>query len=248
MELVDYVWNKLEPTEEAGVRKATAAGLEELYQKGFVDARRFSLPQWKNGCQKFSKSKGIFLFKRSDLDSLKNYLFQAQIKRPFEPHRLKDGLRPLEWTGELYQKVLRFETTLTLDAWKDLVKTQLLPKFQKGKNIIYNQQLKSYLEALLKQHASPLRRLELWYHFEREAEAPPPSEGEAAQTPVPKPAAPAPIKDAFVAKPDESLKRSAIDRLYFHHGETPPTSDQENLDFLDELAHLEDSEGEDEGP
>ena len=242
MELVDYVWKKLIPEEEEGVKSASETLLADIYQQGFIDARRFSLAQWKNACQKFSKTKGVYHFKRSDLDSLKQYVFQAQIKKPFDPKRLKDGPRPLDWTGELYQKVLRFETTLTLEAWRQIVQTHILPKFKKGQELFYNPGFKTLLESVLEKNASPLRRLELWYHFQREQEDLAASEVGDKAAPSPKPAAPVIIKDAFVAKPDETLKRTAIDKLYFHHGETPKGDDQENLDFLDELAKLGDGE------
>jgi len=247
MELLDYVWNRLESGEEKDVRGATDSLLENIYQSGFIDARRFTVAQWKNACYKFSKGKGVYRFKRSDLDSLQNYIFQAQVKRHFDPSRLKDGTRPLDWTTELYQKVLRFETNLNQESWKKIVQSQILPKCKNGEILIYNQYLKGLLEAVLKQHASPLRRLELWYHFEREKEAKlaPGQSGEALPDPVK--AAPVVIRDAFVAKPDETIKRTAIDKLYFHHGEAPKVvDDQKNLDFLDELAHLADPEDEEE--
>lgn len=242
MELLDYVWKKLTPEEEEGVRSASEALIADVYQQGFIDARRFSLSQWKGACQKFAKGKGLYRFQRADLDSLKNYFFQAQIKKPFDPRRLKDGPRPLAWTGELYQKVLRFETNLTLEAWKQIVNLQILPKFKKGEDLLYNAAFKALLEAVLEKHASPLRRLELWYHSQREAEAAAEAKPEGEAAPAPKPAAPVVIRDAFVAKPDETLKRTAIDKLYFHHGETPKGDDRENLDFLDELAKLGDEE------
>lgn len=245
MELLEYVWNRLESGEEEGIRTATDAILENLYHQGFIDARRFTVAQWKNACFKFAKGKGAYRFKRSDLESLQNYLFPAQVKRPFDPNRLQDGTRPLDWTNELYQKVLRFETNLPQESWKKIVQNQILPKCRKGDGILYNAYLKGLLEAVLKQHASPLRRLELWYHFEREKEATAkPGESPKAAKPDPVKAAPVVIRDAFVAKPDETIKRSAIDKLYFHHGETPKAADQENLNFLDELAHLVEPEEE----
>lgn len=240
-ELLDYVWQKMTPEEEDDHRSAVEALMVDVYQQGFIDARRFSLAQWKSACQKFSNGKGVYRFKRGDLDSLKSYFFQAQIKKPFDPHRLKDGLRPLDWTNELFQKVLRFETSMTLEAWKKFVQGQILPRFKKGEQLLYNAALKAMLEALLDKYASPLRRLELWYHFQRENEIVPQSPAEKPVAAA-KPAEPVVIRDAFVAKPDESMKRHAIDKLYFHHGEAPKIDDQENLDFLDELAKLGDED------
>jgi len=246
-EFIDYVWKHLDPAEEEGFRLADDVSLEKIYQRGFIDARRYSFPQWRNACQKFSKIKGQYRFKREDLDSLKAYFFPSLPKRPFDPKRLKDGTRPLDWTNELFQKVLRFESNLTLEAWKKIVQTQILPKCKKGDNLLYNEYLRQLLDAILKQHASPLRHLELWYHFERESEAGSPESKENTPEVGSKTPSSAPIRDAFVAKPDETLKRTAIDKLYFHHGEAPnKDGDRESLDFLDELANLTDPEDEED--
>ena len=243
MELLDYVWKRLEATEEENQRGASEALLADLYKEGFIDARRYSAAQWKNACQKFAKGKGTYLFKRADLDSLKNYIFQGQVKKPFDPKRLKEGLRPMEWTSELFEKVLRFETTITLETWKKFVQTQIIPKCKKGDSLQYNAVMKGLLEAVLEQHASPLRRLELWYHFRREEEEAPPKGKEGEAAPAPKPAAPVIVRDAFVAQPKETINRTAMDKLYFHHNEPPKTEDdKDNLDFLDELASLGDGD------
>lgn len=242
MELLEYTWGRMEALEE-DERLADAKLLDEFYNNGFIDGRRFGLPHWKQAYQKFARG-SQFHFKRADWDSLKNYFFAAEIKKPFQPKNLRDGPRPLEWTSELYQKVFHFETTLTLEAWKKLVQTQILTRFKKGNELIYNAAFKALLEGILKQHASPMRRLELWYHFEKDkAEAAPapipgakaaPEEKRTASSPV--------IRDSFVAKPEESMRRGAIDKLYFHQGEHPTVTDDESLDFLDELAQLGDDE------
>ena len=154
-EFIDYVWKNLDPAEEEGFRVASEASLEKIYQRGFIDARRFSVAQWKNACHKFSKVKGQYRFRREDLDSLKGFFFAALPKRPFDPKRLKDGVRPLEWTNELYQKVLRFESDLTLEAWRKIVQSHVLPKCKKGDTLLYNEYLRRLLDTLLEKHASP---------------------------------------------------------------------------------------------
>ncbi|HKY64295.1 MAG TPA: hypothetical protein VJR29_12845 [bacterium] len=241
-ELLEHTWGRLEAIDDQE-RMADAKLLEEFFQGGFIDARRFGLNQWKQACQKFAKGPK-FVFKKADWEGLKSFFFGAEIKRPFDPKRLNDGMRPLDWTSELYQKVFRFETTMTLEEWKKIVQTQILTRFKKGNELVYNAAFKALLEGLLKQKASPLRRLELWYHFERSKEGPPAAvqagakaESEGKRTP----SSPV-IRDAFVAKPEESVRRGAIDKLYFHQGEQPKATDDESLDFLDELAKLGDDE------
>jgi hypothetical protein len=238
MELLEHTWGQMLAL-EGEEREADLKLLESFYHGGFIDARRFGLNQWKQACQRFAKGPGKYRFKRPDWDGLKNYFFAAEIKRPFDPGRLKDGMRPIEWTSELYEKVLRFETTMQLDAWKKIVQTQIQARFKKGNELVYNAAFKALLAAVLKQHASPLRRLELWYHFER---AEPTAAGAKAEEKENRTASSPIIRDSFVAKPDEAVRRGAIDKLYFHHHEQPKATDDESLDFLDELAKLGDDE------
>lgn len=239
---MEHTWGRLVAIDDEE-RQADAKLLEEFYNGGFIDARRFGLNQWKQACQKFAKGPK-FVFRRADWDGLKSFFFAAEIKRPFDPSRLKDGMRPLDWTAELYQKVFRFETTMTLEEWKQIVQTQIQTRFKKGNELVYNAAFKALLEGLLKKNASPLRRLELWYHFERtqQQESAPAAPG-AKTEPAEKRTASSPvIRDAFVAKPEESVRRGAIDKLYFHQGEHPTATDDESLNFLDELAKLGDDE------
>ena len=238
---MEHTWGRLEAL-DGEERGATLKLLEDFYKGGFIDARRFGLNQWKQACQRFAKGPDKYRFRKADWEGLKNYFFAAEIKKPFEPSRLKDGMRPLDWTAELYQKVLRFETTLTIEDWKKLVQTQILTRFKKGEELVYNAAFKALLEAALKQHASPLRRLELWYHFEKPKEESPPAAG-AKSEPAEKRTASSPIiRDSFEAKPEESMRKGAIDRLYFHSNEHPTATDDESLNFLDELAKLGDDE------
>ena len=242
MDLTEYIWRLLSPMEnKTGVHGATEQLLEEIYERGFVDTRRVSKPQWKSAWKKFASGPSSYELQRKDFAGLNPFLYQGAIKRPFDPHRLKDGPRPLSWTSELFQKVLRFETDLTLSAWSRFVEAQILPRFKKADRLLYNAEFKKLLSGILAERASPLRRLELWYHFEREKES------EAGKEPVSdstnKTSTPVPIKDSFVAKPEEAMKRSAIDRLYYHHEQQPMIDDKESLDFLEELAEGNEIEG-----
>jgi protein gp37 len=50
-ELKEVVWNQMIRTEDAEVRLATEAWIEEMYRVGAVDAKRFRFPQWKAAFQ-----------------------------------------------------------------------------------------------------------------------------------------------------------------------------------------------------
>lgn len=224
------------PTEDEGVKIATEETVETLYRFGLADTRRVGLPQWKAAFARFPKDGEGFRVTSKDLNTLSPLFFKGNIKKPFDPKRLKDGPRPSTWLDEIYQKVLRFETKLSHEEWKKIVAQEINPRFVKGTQLSYTEELRAVLLSLLEQYASPLRRLELWVEEGRGPEAPSPIPIEKKSTPVV-------VHDAYQAKPIEIMKKNAIDKLYYHHEQQPKIPDDEVLDLLDELANLE---GEDE--
>ncbi len=181
-----------------------------------------------------------FILTREQLDSLKPFLYPGTIKKPFDPYHLKEGGRPLTWLEELYQKVLHFETTLTLPEWKKFVSQKIEPHFKRGDKLLLNKELKDVLFNLLTQKPSPLRRLEIFC-----LQAPPSEPGVEKTEERKPPSPPVLIKDSFVAKPEEIQKKAAMDKLFYHYEQQPKGDDAANLNFLDELANREE-EAEDE--
>lgn len=236
-ELKEVVWNQMIRTEDAEVRLATEAWIEEMYRVGAVDAKRFRFPQWKAAFQTLPKEEDGFRVTVEQFKRLTSFLFPAKVKKPFEPQRLKDGARPVAWLSELYQKVLRFETTLPLETWKKMIQDQIQPKLVRGDQVTLNAAFKQWLAALLQKNASPLRKLELWYLEKTQA----PQKSLPAQT-AKTPSKPIVVKDAYETKPHELASKAAIDQLYYHHEQHPALDDKESLDFLDQLAELEEED------
>lgn len=238
MELTELIWKQLQPTDDAGQKIATDALIATLYEFGVADTRRVGLPQWKSVFARLPKEETGYRVTRKDLDLFNPFLFKGNIKKPFDPKRLKDGPRPLTWLNEIYQKVLRFETLLKQEEWNKVVAERITPRFVKNEQVFYDSALRDFMLALLEKHGSPLRRLELWVEEGRGPEAPP-----LAATPEKK-TAPVIVHDAYQAKPEEILKKKAIDKLYYHYEQQPKLADDETLDFLDELSNLEEGDEE----
>ena len=232
--LAEVVWDQLVPTEDPKVRLASEAWLEEVFSAGAVDSKRFRLPQWKAAFASLPKEEGGIQVSREQWVRLSKFLYPGKVKKPFEPPRLKDGPRPVAWLTELYQKVLRFETNLSFEAWKKLMADEVQPRFVKGERVLLNAALKAYLSALLDKNPSPLRKLELWFLEKSQKATKVKSEGgEEKPASLAKPIS---IKDTFES---QDGKREAIDKLYYHHEQHPALDDKESLDFLDQLARLE---------
>lgn len=233
--LAQVVWEQMTPTDDPKVRLASSDWIAEIHAVGAVDGKRVRLPQWQAAFASLPKDEeGRFQVGVGEWARIGKFLFAGNIKKPFEPPRLKDGARPTDWLSELFQKVLRFETTLSFDAWKKLVAEQIQPRFVKGDRVQLNPALKALLGAILEKHPSPLRKLELWYLEKSQAKAP--AQADAAEQ---KPASLAKAisnKDTFQSGGREN---QSIDKLYYHHEQHPALDDKESLDFLDELASLE---------
>ncbi len=229
MELIQLLWERLQPTKKAEERVASLTYLEELYAHGVVDTKKWSLNQWKLYLQTLPQEEGKIIIHKNSLPEIQKFLVQGKLRRPFDPTRLKDGLRTPAWLEELYSKVLLFETSLTQANWKNLCQKEITPQFSKGEKIQVSPPFKDYLLQLLEKHSSPRRKLEQWYH----------QPDEIVSEPASTSGSPTPIRDSYIDKPIELLEKKKIDKLYYHYDQQPQTNDEEDLYFLEELAKLE---------
>jgi len=236
--LKDLVWSLLMPTQEPDTCLMPDELIFEIYQRGIIDSRRYRFDQWKAVFKDIPNKEEVYFVNKSHWPRLSSFFFQGPIKKPFDPKKLKDGPRPLSWLNEVYQKVLRFETSITFDNWRRIVSQHIQPRFVKNDQVFLRQEIRDLLAKILLDKASSLRKLELWYH----------GQGPSFTVDEPKKEEkkfnPAPISDSFLSKPAEGTNKAAIDKLYYHHEQHPGMDDKESLDFLDELAKLGDEEAE----
>lgn len=241
-DLGELIWQDMETCENPSLRRATPAWLEAIYQVGAIDKKRFRLPQWQAAFAKCPKDETGYLVSPPEFKKLRIFFHQAKIKKPFDLSRMKDGARPVTWLEELYLKVLRFETSLSYEQWKQLVETEIKPRFAKGPKLALGAGFRQWLQAILDKHVSPLRQLELWYR-EKSLAALAPKPTAKPDEPKKTPTKWENTKSSFDAEPNVTQKSSAIQQLFYHAEQHPVMDDQESLDFLDQLAELEDDEG-----
>ena len=236
IDIIEIFWDALDPGETEEDSWVSRERWELLYQHGIVDPKRIPLPKWMDILNGLNQEEGLHAFKRTDLPKVNRFLYQGAIKKPFDPYRLKDGLRPLKWVQEMYQKVLKFETLLKVGEWNNLIQQEVNPKFKVDDHYRSNKDFKDWVATLLQEKASPLRRLEVWVHEGSPLDELP------GQTPTPKKAVTQPekIEDRFVASPEEGKKIKSIEKVFYQGDKAPPVSDDEALDFLKELEAMED--------
>src|SRR5437868_12351944 len=119
--LKDLVWSLLPVGDSPDSRLLSDLLLLEIYSRGIIDSRKHPLERWQGLFKEMPRNEGGYLIKKDKWPRVTSFFFQGPIKKPFDPKKLKDGLRPLAWLNEVYQKVLRFETSLTLDDWKKII-------------------------------------------------------------------------------------------------------------------------------
>jgi len=240
-DLGELIWKDMEACEDSDSRRATPAWIEAIYQVGAIDKKRFRLPQWQAAFQKMPRDETGYLVAPLEFNKLRIFFHQAKIKKPFSLARMKDGARPVTWLDDLYLKVLRFETTLGYEDWKQLAAKEIKPRFAKGEKLLLNAGFRQWLQALMDSHVSPLRVLELWYQEKSEAAlAPKPvaKSDEPQKTPTKWENG----KSSFDAEPGVRQKSSAIQQLFYHAEQHPHMDDQESLDFLNQLAEMDGDE------
>lgn len=213
-----------------------------LYDHGFVDPRRLPKERWMDILKQLPQEEGHYALGKDHLEKIAQFLYAGPIKRPFDPQRLKDGLRPTQWVQDMYQKVLKFETDIKQAEWNLLVREEINLNFLEKGQYNFDQDFKDFLAILLEERASPLRKLEVWVFQgspETSATLSPVQPTPAAAKPAGIPAA----KDRFETNPEALKKIRSIEKLYYHAEKGSAPNDKETLDFLNELEGLED-EGE----
>lgn len=235
-DIIDIFWDALDPGETEEDSWVTQERWKLIYNHGIVDPKRIPLQRWMGLLKDFKEEEGHYAFKRTDLPKISRFLYQGAIKKPFDPYRLKDGVRPLKWIQEMYQKVLKFETRLSLSDWNRLIQEEINPKFKVEDHYRFNKEFKDFVAFLLQEKASPLRSLEVWVHEGSPLDEVP------IQGPTPRKttAEPQKIEDRFVASPEEGKKIKSIEKAFYDGEKAPMVSDDEALDFLKELEDMED--------
>ncbi len=238
-DIIDVFWDALEPGETEASSWVNRERWELLYDHGFVDPRRLPKDRWLDLLKNLPQEEGWHRLDRKQLPKFTPYLFKGDIKKPFDPMRLKDGIRPHKWLLEMYQKVLKFETTLKPAQWNQIIDEEIKPRFQAKDEYRFDRRFKEWLLELMAAYASPLRKLEVWVHekspLEVEDSGPVPPNAESSSPPPIDP-------DRFVAAGPEGRKIQKIEKLYYQEETKSHLNDQEVLSFLEELEELEDDE------
>lgn len=231
--LPEKAWNRLSPGEKPETRLISEENIAEFYRIGIVDYKKFSQAQWKQLFKTLPKSEAGYLVNAEQWKKITPCFFKGNIRKPFDPAKIKPGLKPLNWLQDFYQKVARFETSLTPPLWKKLVDSEIQKQFVKNQKLVVDSKFKEYLNKLLLEQPSKLRELELWFHQEVT---------QATEEAPTKKSSPVLIHDSFQAKPEAIQKKVAIDKILFQYEQKPEADDQESLDFLDELAQEEEDD------
>lgn len=237
IDIIDLFWEALDPDSEEAISWVEPKRWEVLYDHGFVDAKRIPKARWIDLLKNIPKEEGRYRFDEAQIAKVAPFLYKGPIRKPFDPMRLKDGIRPESWLMEMYQKVLKFETTLKLADWSQIIEREIKPRFQVKDEFRFDKRFKEWLSQLLETQASPLRRLEKWVHEGTSLPGEKKSEPEEKKTP-----STAPVPDQFVGGAPQGRGIQKIEKPFYQDSAPKDISDQEVLSFLEELEDMEDDE------
>lgn len=236
LDIIEIFWDALEPGETEDDSLFTEERWNLIYDHGLVDHRKTPKTRWDQFLKTFPAQEGTHYLKRTDLPKISPFLYHGPIKKPFDPERLKDGVRPRKWLQEMYQKVLKYETVLKVQEWNQILVKEVDSRFKSGDHYRFDRAFKDWVNKLLTEKASPLRKLEVWVYIA----CPLDEDSEAEIIPQPNEPTVAPIEDKFVGTPEKGKKIRSIEKVYFEESKPPPGDDQDALDFLKELEEMED--------
>lgn len=242
--IIEYFWQALGRTAPPaeGFTVVTEETWQAFSEHGFLDS--VTTPaQWQQAWESLTPVETGRKLTPQDLKRFLALLNQRPVKTPFQPKGLAEGLRPVPWLNALYQKALRFETTLRPVEWQELIKTEILPRFADAseKEIEITPAFKNYLQEILAQFPSPLRKLELWVATGCRAL----NKRKPIQTPqaeVTTKISPSTAQDGFKKVSAQEPHIRQVEKSYYQTENKPPQDDQETLDFLESLEELEDED------
>ncbi|MCP5468817.1 MAG: hypothetical protein H7A32_06070 [Deltaproteobacteria bacterium] len=229
-----HFWDTLEVVESKSFRLISEENISILYEHGFVDSEKISLEQWKEILHNFPEDEGKYRLTENNLFQLSHYLYQGPIRKPFSPDNLKEGPRDPSWLEKLYLKVLQYETTLSYEEWQDIIRNEIMLRYTHLGDFVLDSNSKEYLKKLIDEKNSRLRRLELWVH-----EGPPDQEALRKSTFK---AVPQKIEDRFETSSPNSKTIESIEKSFHSPIKKEKISDEEALNFLDEIETWGDDE------
>lgn len=159
--VMEHLWETLDKTADGQHIRYTIVDLEQLWWMGFVDTQNYSMEAWCSIFEPYKQPDGSYQLTRDEFLSLDKYRYKGEIKIPFDPMLINEGRYTDDGLNELVQLSIAPSCNLTANQLKDFFDL-LKNDFRESDGLILiREPAKQRIRALLEEHSSPLRNLEI---------------------------------------------------------------------------------------
>lgn len=160
-DVMEYLWGTLEKTEDGEHIQYYPIDLQQLWWMGFIDTQRISLDDWFGLLEPYRQEDGTYLLGRDDFLALDEYRYKGEIRIPFDPMLINEGRYTDEGLDELVEASIVPSCDMPRDKIYDFF-AQFKNDYRQPDGLILIQMpAKQRIKALLEEHPSPLRYLEI---------------------------------------------------------------------------------------
>lgn len=156
---MEYIWEKVPKTTQ-GFIHYLPGDIPYLYRNGFVDAIRYTYPQWKEAFKDCLQKDGTYLVGKNKFLSLRKYRYNGPCFQPFEPSKVREG----EWRDDelkkLYDLSIKPSSSVSEEVFWNSIKALKNQGLVQNGNLLVNKAVKTQLAYLIERFPSPRRRLE----------------------------------------------------------------------------------------
>ena len=159
--VMEHLWETLDKTPDGAHIRYQRLDIEQLWLMGFVDTQAIALEDWILVFDPYRQEDGSFVLGKEDFLALEQYRYKGEIRIPFDPMLINEGRYTDEGFDELVWASIAPSCALSradLDAFFAALKKEFR---QADGLVLIRRPAKLQIAALLEEHPSPLRNLEI---------------------------------------------------------------------------------------
>lgn len=160
--IMETIWDNLPKTADGFHVDFADGDLELIWWNGFVDTIKFPMAAWIKAFEPHKQPNGDYLLTREEFLEKEKFRYTGEIKIPFDPLLINEGMYTEEGLQELIDKSIAPSCVKTPAELKEFF-DGFKEKYRKGKLIRVDMKAKREINELIYWHPSPLRRLELLF-------------------------------------------------------------------------------------
>jgi hypothetical protein len=159
--VMEHLWESMEKTKDGKHIAYTMLDIEQLWQMGFVDTKKFGMEEWKAVFEPYKQPDGTFLLNHEQFLVLDDYRYKGEIRVPFDAMRINEGKYTDEGLDQLINASITPSCSLESPKLREFFEALKKDFRQDDGLILIKRPAKERIKAMLETHPSPLRNLEI---------------------------------------------------------------------------------------